>query len=129
MNEQGVQFESKIVLRRLTEPFKIGSMEQPWWWWLVILSIALVIGIAFVVWMYIKDSRTVRWYWSTSLAAVRILVYLILAVMFLMPARQTYERSEKRSRVIVVFDVSDSMAQISDDPNPRPGAKPATRLA
>jgi hypothetical protein len=128
MNDQGTQLESEFVLRRLSETFKVFGREHDGIWWLAILAAVLLVGFAFVVWMYVKDSRTVRWYWALPLAGLRICVYLVLAIMFLMPARQGYERTEKRSRVIVVFDDSDSMAQISDDPANARG-KSATRLA
>ena len=129
MNDQGTQIESEFVFRRLVETFKVFGKELDGSWWLLIMGVVLLVGIAFVIWMYFKDSRSVRWYWALPLAAVRICVYLILALMFLMPARQGYERVEKKSRVIVVFDVSDSMALVSDDmAAPRPGVKPVTRL-
>src|SRR5262245_17802646 len=128
MNDQGSQYESEFVFRRLTETFKVFGTELDGHWWLLILGIVLAIGLGFVAWMYVKDSRSVRWYWALPLAALRVSVYLLLALMFLMPARQGYERVEKRSRVVVVLDVSDSMAQISDDSAAR-GGKPVTRLA
>jgi hypothetical protein len=129
MNDQGTQYESEFVFRRLTESFKIFGVEKDGRLWLIILAAVLLVGVAFIVWMYIKDSRTVRWYWSVPLAGLRTLVYALLALMFLMPAKQGYERAEKRSRVVIVFDVSDSMSQISDDAPGARGGKPATRLA
>lgn len=126
MNDQGTQTESEFVFRRLTETFKVFGRELPGSFWLLVLGVVLLVGVAFVAWMYVKDSRTIRWYWALPLAMIRTCVYLLLAVMFLMPARQGYERTEKRSRVVVVLDVSDSMAQISDQ---NPGsARPVTRL-
>jgi hypothetical protein len=127
MNDQGTQAESEFIFKRLVETFKVPgfSKEIDGHWWLPIMGIVLFIGMAFVVWMYIKDSRTVRWYWAVPLAALRICVYAVLAIMFLMPARQGYERVEKRSRVLIVIDVSESMAKISDDNS----AKTTTRLA
>jgi hypothetical protein len=130
MNDQGVQTESEFVFRRLTETFKLlgTNKEVDGRWWLLILAAVLLVGIGFVVWMYIKDSRSVRWYWAAPLALLRTTVYLLLALMFLMPARQGYERVEKRSRVIILLDVSDSMAQLSDEPASARGAG-RTRLA
>lgn len=128
MNEQGTQVESEFVFRRLTETFKVFGRELDGRWWLLVLAVVLLVGVAFVVWMYAKDSRSVRWFWALPLATLRVCVYLVLALMFLMPARQGYERAEKRSRVVVVLDVSDSMAQLSDDTAPGRG-KPVTRLA
>src|SRR6478752_6292682 len=114
MNDLGTQAGFEFVFRRLTETFKVFGRELDGRWWLLILAVVLFVGIAFVAWMYVKDSRTVRWFWALPLALLRTTVYLILALMFLMPAKQGYERTEKRSRVVVVLDVSDSMAQISD---------------
>src|SRR3954463_3634529 len=126
MNDQGTQAESEFVFRRLAEPFKVLGRELDGRWWLLILAVVLLVGIAFVAWMYVKDSRTVRWFWALPLALLRISVYLLLALMFLMPAKQGYERVEKHSRVLVVIDVSDSMARVSAQSSP---AKPVTRLA
>ena len=128
MNDQGTQAESEFVFRRLTESFKVFGTELDGRWWLLILAVILFVGIAFVIWSYIKDARTVRWYWALPLGVTRTSVYLLLALMFLMPAKQGYERVEKRSRVVIVIDVSDSMAQISDDASMARG-KPVTRLA
>lgn len=130
MNDQGPQLESEFVFRRLTETFKVFSKELDGHWWLLALGVVLAIGIFFVIWMYIKDSRAVRWFWATPLAVLRITVYLCLALLFLMPARQGYERVEKRSRVLIVLDVSDSMSQLSDDPaSSQVSSKPRTRLS
>jgi len=128
MNDQGTQAESEFVFRRLTETFKVFGRELDGRWWLLVLAVVLFVGIAFVAWMYVKDSRTVRWFWALPLALLRITVYLLLALMFLMPARQGYERTEKHSRVIVLIDDSDSMSQISDQAATG-NTKPPTRLA
>jgi len=128
MNDQGTQIESEFVFRRLVESFKLfDNTERSGQWWLLILGLVLLLGVAFIVWMYIKDARTVRWFWAMPLAGLRIMVYLILALMFLMPAKQGYERVEKHSRVLIVVDVSDSMAQVSDEPASA-GGKTQTRL-
>ena len=132
MNDTGIQTESEFVFRRLAEPFRLIGLntEVDGRFWLLILAAVLIVGLGFVVWMYFKDARAVRWYWAAPLGALRVTVYLLLALMFLMPARQAYERSEKRSRVLVVIDVTASMSQVSDEPpSARPSAKPATRLA
>src|SRR3954451_18562407 len=123
MNDQGTQAESEFVFRRLAETFKVFGRELDGRWWLLILAVVLLVGIAFVAWMYVKDSRTVRWFCALPLALLRITVYLLLALMFLMPARQGYEKTEKRSRVVVILDVSDSMAQISDQAAPAGGGR------
>ena len=127
MNDNGVLQESEFVFRRLTETLKPYGLnkEVNGHWWLLVLGVVLFIGVALVLLMYRKDARTVRWYWAGPLAFLRVSVYACLALMFLMPARQDYERVEKQSRVLVLIDVSDSMAVVSDDVS----AKPVTRLS
>ncbi|MEZ6142036.1 MAG: hypothetical protein R3B84_15835 [Zavarzinella sp.] len=117
MNDQNVQVESEFIFRRLAETFKIygSKSEYSGTWWLLILGVVLFLAVAFVIMKYIRDARSVRWYWATPLAILRLSVYAILAIMFLLPAKQDYEKSEKRSRVIIVLDVSGSMANVSDD--------------
>ena len=64
------------------------------------------------------------------LGTLRAAVYLMLAGIFLLPAWQTWEKAEKRSRVLLLLDVSPSVTQVSDD-LPDDGAapvKPSTRL-
>lgn len=109
MTEPGNIQESELVYRRLIEPLSIGGSELNPTYWLAIIGPVLLIGLSLVVWMYIKDSKRVHWYWAAPLALLRVAVYLILTVMFLLPAREHWEVSQKRSRVLVVLDVSDSM--------------------
>ncbi len=77
--------------------------------------------------MYIKDSKSIRWFWAVKLAILRITVYAILCFVFLLPAVQTKERTEKRSRVVVVLDISPSMTRVSDEIDSR-GRKAKTRM-
>lgn len=97
--------------------------------WLGFTAAVFLFGVAFTAAMYYKDSRTARWYWASLLAGLRISVYAILCLVFLLPAYQTYERTEKRSRVVVLLDVSSSVAATSDEVGTTPGRKPKSRLA
>jgi hypothetical protein len=83
--------------------------------WYTFVAAIFGLGTLFVVLMYIKDARSVRWYWAVMLAALRIAIYAILCFVFLLPARQTWERTEKRSRVVVLIDVTPSMTRVSDE--------------
>src|SRR5262245_44314040 len=115
MNENLTATEQETIYRRLQESLTVfGRDANPMWWWAVIVPV-LLLGLFYVGWMYRRDSRSVRWYWATPLALLRGSVYLLLAAMFLLPARQTWEKSEKHSRVLVLLDVSPSIIQISDD--------------
>jgi hypothetical protein len=83
--------------------------------WYTFVGVVFGLGAVFVVLMYVRDARSVRWYWAVLLAALRISVYAILGFVFLLPARQTWERSTKESRVIILLDISASMTRRSDD--------------
>ena len=96
--------------------------------WLVLTGGVFLLGAGFTVAMYVKDSRSLKWPVAAFLALCRITVYALLAFVFLLPAFQTYERSEKRSRVIVVLDVSPSVTKKSDEIGSVPGKKLKTRL-
>jgi hypothetical protein len=118
------------VLRRLSESFRVGSHEVSPLVWLGVLIPVLVLGLVYVVWMYRRDSRSISWPWAAGLGTLRALVYLILAGVFLLPAMQTWERSEKHGRVLLLLDVSPSITTVSDD-LPEEGSTPgkgATRL-
>src|SRR5919197_292603 len=130
MNETQPEQQTEFVLRRLSDSFQVGGKEISPYLWLAILVPALVLGVAYVVWMYRRDCRSISWPWAAFLATLRVGVYLLLAGIFLLPAWQTWERAEKRSRVLLLLDVSPSVAQASDD-LPEDGSapgKPATRL-
>ena len=120
--------ETETVHRRFQEAFTLGGVERdPKWWWAIIVPV-LLLALFYVVAMYRKDARAVGWRWASFLGTLRVGVYAVLAYMFTMPAKQTWEKIEKGSRVLVVIDVSESMSKVSDEiPNPAV-ATPDTRL-
>jgi hypothetical protein len=64
-----------------------------------------------------------RWFLdgcSVAMVGARILVLEILAFFFLLPAWQQSEKTEQHSKVIVIFDTSDSITQVRDE-IPPPG--------
>ncbi|HEY1377066.1 MAG TPA: hypothetical protein VGF55_09745, partial [Gemmataceae bacterium] len=130
MNDTAPQSQTEFVLRRLTESLQFGGKEVSPYLWLAILIPVLALGLVYVVWQYRRDCRSIAWPWAVLLGSLRVAVYLILAGVFLLPAMQTWERSEKRARVLVLLDTSPSVADTSDD-HPEDGTqpgKPATRL-
>lgn len=104
-----------------------GKKQQNSVLWLVFTGAVFALGTAYAVAMYNKDRRSAAWYYAFALAAVRVGVYAVLCLVFLLPAFQTYERTEKRSRVLVVIDVSGSMFK-DEDVSGGPGAKAKTRV-
>ena len=84
--------------------------------WLALTGAGLLAAIAAVGAMYAADRRAIGWR-AVPLALLRSSVYALLAWAFLLPAVQTWERTEKRSKVVVLIDVSPSVGQVSDDPS------------
>ncbi|HEX4607144.1 MAG TPA: hypothetical protein VH092_02980 [Urbifossiella sp.] len=104
-----------------------GKKQQNTVLWLIFTGAVFTVGTGYAIAMYLKDSRGTRWYFAAALAAVRIGVYAILCAVFLLPAFQTYEKTEKRSRVLVVLDVSGSMHK-DEDVSSGPGQKAKSRV-
>ena len=86
-----------------------GHETDARWFWVFVLAVILTVGFAYVIWMYKRDSQSVGWGWATFLAFLRCCVYVILAAVFLLPAIQTWDKTELRSKVAVAVDVSNSM--------------------
>ncbi|MSU76991.1 MAG: hypothetical protein EXS16_02735 [Gemmataceae bacterium] len=84
--------------------------------WLVILVPLLSVALVYVVLMYIRDSRSVHWLWAIFLGTLRLCVYGILAIVFLLPGCQYFEQQEYHAKVIFLFDVSGSMFVRDDLP-------------
>ena len=72
------------------------NVDLPWQTWLVLLFGVLAVALFYVVWMYIKDSRGVGAVWASLLGFLRLSVYGILAVVFLLPANQSFVETRIR---------------------------------
>ena len=86
--------------------------------WMVILVPVVGVALFYVGMMYIRDARSVHWLWAIFLGLLRCSVYLILAVVFLLPGCQHKEEHKFESKVVVLFDVSGSMMTKDDLPEP-----------
>jgi hypothetical protein len=116
-NETNTTQEQQFVFRRLEEALRLFGREvDARWVWIFVLAFVLAVGLVYVVWMYRRDARAVGWPWAALLAGLRCLVYVILAGVFLLPAIQTWERTETRSKVILAPDVSASTLSKDDLP-------------
>src|SRR5882762_1018815 len=117
-NETNTELETQFVLRRLEEALRIfGKQVEARWFWAFVLGLILLVGFAYVIAMYRRDSRSVGPLWATLLGFMRCLVYLILGGVFLLPAWQTWEKTETHSKVVIAIDVSDSMRSRDDIPS------------
>lgn len=83
--------------------------------WLVFTGVVFSAGALFTLFMYILDMRTVPWVVALPLAGMRITVYAILCFLFLLPAVQTWEVTNKQSRVVILLDISPSVTDVTDE--------------
>lgn len=108
----------EFLWRRLEEPPELFGMALDFHplWWLAIAIPLLILALALVYWIYVRESRSVGWKWGLLLAGLRTLAILSIFVIWLLPATRVVEWTEQKSRVVLLFDVSASMTQVSDDP-------------
>src|SRR5205823_9640143 len=115
MNEIQNKSFSEFVFRRLSEPVKLpwgGELQGYVWLW--ILGIVLGFAVFYVIWMYRKDARGVGPYWASLLGFLRLCVYAVIALVFLLPAIQTGEDQVIVPKVLLLGDVSGSMLTTRD---------------
>jgi hypothetical protein len=114
------QQTTEFVFRRLEEPLNLFGQSLPPWVWIVALGVVLAVGFFYIAWMYIREARTLGPWWAILLGLLRASVYALIGFVFLLPAKQTWNESRQRSKVVLVFDVSGSVT-VSRDDVPPPG--------
>jgi hypothetical protein len=95
--------------------------------WYAFTGAVLLIAWTLTVLMYAREAKTIGW-WAAPMALLRMAVLAVLAVCFLLPAFQTWEDTEKRSKVVILLDVSPSVTVWSDDISRGEGVKVKTRM-
>jgi hypothetical protein len=108
--------ENEYIFRRLEEPFNLFGHDINPLWRLGFLLPLLAVAFLYAGWMYFRDGRSVGWAWASFLAMLRCAVYIIIALAFLLPAAQAWTESKQESRVLVIWDVSESITRLKDDP-------------
>ena len=99
-----------------------------WLFWVPLLLLFSAVFVAYAVGMYVQDGKQVGWLWASFLGLLRISVYGLLVLIFLLPALQTWEKSESFSRVLIALDLSGSMGLSDDMPQENSTRPPRTRL-
>jgi hypothetical protein len=85
--------------------------------WVVILIPTMAVALFYVGMMYIRDAKSVHFLWAFFLGLLRTTVYMILAVVFMLPGCQHSDRQEYQSKVVFLFDVSGSMHEKDGKPS------------
>jgi len=140
MNDN-VQVTENTVFRRLEDPFPGLGFQLPDMgevlgvlirngegMWFVVLFAVLALALTYVAFMYRNDAKGVGKYWATLLGTLRVAVYLILALVFLLPSRQTTVTTVTESKVILMTDISGSLQTSDDLPTGNAGEKLVTRM-
>jgi len=87
--------------------FELGRVQSAADWFLPLL--ALVLLIAYVIWMYRRDSVELHPAVGVLLGTLRVLTFLGLLVVYLQPQWRTEKVSARNSRVLLAVDTSLSM--------------------
>src|SRR5437660_3547340 len=97
--------EVQFIFRRLADALHIAGKEIDGRVWLAVLVPVLLAAVFYVGWMYIRDGRAVGKIWAAFLGTLRCTVYFVLALVFLLPAEQTWETTKSSSKVVLLMDV------------------------
>lgn len=92
--------------------------------WGVVLIPMLAVALVYVGLMYVKDARSIHPAAATFLGLLRCAVYAILAIVFMLPGCQNFDKQEFHSKTVFLFDVSGSMFVV--DARPEVGQDPST---
>ncbi len=87
---------------------RIAELDQWWHWILLVLVVAAIVG--FVGWLYRRDCAEVAKPRAWGLLLLRLVALLGVFLFFLQLERRTERTLTKTSRVVVLADVSQSMA-------------------
>jgi hypothetical protein len=94
----------------------LAYILHPFLSWMVILVPVMTVALFYVGMMYLKDAKSVHPIWASFLGLLRTCVYIALAIVFLLPGCQHYEKQEYESKVLILFDVSGSMFTVDGVP-------------
>lgn len=95
--------------------------EHEWQWFLY--GIGLIAVIAYIIWMYRKDTQEISIFWRFWLVALRLGVVAALVVIAINPEERTQKMSFRPSEVIILVDTSTSMQNPVDTPGPENASK------
>ncbi|GBD35100.1 hypothetical protein HRbin36_00204 [bacterium HR36] len=129
------------IFRRWTDPpelfgrpvSELRLAEVPLFDWVtpgVLVTFGAVLALAaifLVLRWYRREGQTVGQKWALFLAALRILTILVLLFVWLLPAIREVEIRERHSRIVLLFDVSESMHTSDSPPSEDPDADRPTR--
>lgn len=88
----------------------------------------LLAGLLLLAVGHFRSADFGAWAKVAPMALLRTLTLSVLAFCFLLPAFQPWETTEKRSKVVILLDISPSLTVWSDEVSRDPSAKLKTRM-
>ncbi|MCA9068732.1 MAG: hypothetical protein KDA84_07405, partial [Planctomycetaceae bacterium] len=101
--------ESETATRKLQYDLP-KTFEQ----WLLLVIVAILL-VAYVIWMYLKDTRSIHWFSRIWLMFLRLAVLAGLAVIFFNPHIRSQDSQYRPSKVAIVLDKTLSMRFAAKD--------------
>ena len=119
--ETTISLEERLILRRTEDfPLVLPGLDPfpPWSWWIV-GCFFLSVTIFLVVRMWHYEAKVIGYSKAFSLIALRLSVFSIIAIIFLLPAWEETlirtETEEKRGKILLMVDCSGSMTGLAND--------------
>lgn len=94
--------------------------QHEWQWFLLVFG--LVALVAYIIWMYRKDTHELSPVWRYWLLSLRLAVVAVLVVIALNPQERIQKTSFRPSEVIILVDTSTSMQNPRETPGPENAA-------
>ena len=104
-----------LMVRELDWP------SSPIGWLLLIVGGSAL--LAWTIWLYLRDTSELSWFWRVWLTALRVSTLAALLVIALNPSDRTQKQSYRPSRVALLVDTSLSMRHPAGNPS---GREPST---
>lgn len=103
--------------------YKLARLQTltEWWHWLVLLAASAAI-VAFVVWMYIRDSVELPRGLAVALCLLRLVAFFGILFFFFGLEKRAERKLVKNSRAILLIDTSQSMGLRDSDSSNVPAA-------
>ena len=86
--------------------------------WLLLIGGSLLF-VTWSVWLYLRDTSDLRWYWRAWLILLRVGTLAALLLIALNPSDRTQKQSYRPSRVGILVDTSLSMRHPAGNPSDR----------
>jgi hypothetical protein len=125
MNQASPMLLAQSISETTTTQFTRLSQMTEWWHW-PLTALVCVVVLAYVFYMYARDSVELRLPVTVALLVLRVFTFACLLFVFLGLEKKTEREYTNDSRVVVMVDTSMSMGLIDEDKKSE--SKPPARV-